>query len=143
MLPIRWIAPIVGALFALALVPLAFNEQDTSRSLRNSNITSDERLERRQTIVRLGIQRSDDALKLSSRDLDAVPAAEDVTGSVETTSPVVARPVIKTPGKSTRHFHRRSRPAVHSRVKHARAGNNFGGQRAWHIPKQEFKFNAN
>jgi hypothetical protein len=46
-------------------------------------MTSNERLERRQTIVRVGIQRNDDALKLSSRDLDAVPAAEDVSGSVE------------------------------------------------------------
>jgi len=141
MLPIRWLFPIVGALFALALVPLAFNAQDTSRSPRNSSIASDERPERRQTMVRLGFQRNDDELK-SPHDFDAVAAADDVSGSVAATSPVAAEPMIKAPAKSIRRFQRRSGLAVRHRVKHA-PGGNFGGRRAWYIPKQEFRFNAN
>ncbi|MFZ0096507.1 MAG: hypothetical protein WAK97_21515, partial [Pseudolabrys sp.] len=93
----------MGALFALALMPLAFNAQDKSGSLRNAGVTFNERSERRQTIVPLGVQRNDDELK-SSRDLAAVPA--DVTGSVEATSPVAATPVIKTPTRRIRHVSR-------------------------------------
>ena len=97
MLPIRWIVPIVGALFALALIPLAFNAQDKSGSLRNAGVTFNERSERRQTIVPLGVQRNDDELKLS-RDLAAVPA--DVTRSASRRAGIraarraVARPEI-------------------------------------------------
>ena len=140
MLPIRWIAPIVGALFALALMPLAFNAQDKSGSLRNAGVTFNERSERRQTIVPLGVQRNDDELK-SSRDLAAVPA--DVTGSVEATSPVAATPVIKTPTRRIRHVSCPPRAVVHKRAKHTLAANIFGGQRAWRISKPEFRFNAN
>jgi hypothetical protein len=92
MLPIRWILPIVGALFALALLPLAFSPRDTSRLLSNSVVVSNERPERRQTLVPLGIQRKE----LESRGLDApaidtvasLPAADVVTGSVDATTPV-------------------------------------------------------
>ena len=140
MLPIRWIVPIVGALFALALIPLAFNAQDKSGSLRNAGVTFNERSEHRQTIVPLGVQRNDDELK-SSRDLAAVPA--DVTGSVEATSPVAATPVIRTPARRIRHAGRPPRAVVHKRAKHALAANIFGGQRAWRISKPEFRFNAN
>lgn len=138
MLPIRWIVPIVGALFALALMPLAFNAQDKSGSLRNAGVTLNERSERRQAIVPLGVQRNDDELK-SSRDLDAVPA--DVTGSVEATSPVAATPVITPQARRIRHAGRP--PRVHKRAKHALAANIFGAQRAWRISKPEFRFNAN
>src|SRR5262249_59435798 len=69
MLPIRWILPIVGALFALALSPLAFTPRDSLRSLSNSVVVSNERPERRQTLVPLGIQRKE----LESRGFDAPP----------------------------------------------------------------------
>jgi hypothetical protein len=138
MLPIRWILPIVGALFALALLPLAFSPRDTSRLLSNSVVVSNERPQRRQTLVPLGIQRKE----LESRGLDApaidtvasLPAADVVTGSIDATTPS-----LKTTTKRTTHAPR----SVYRRARYARAANYFTGQRAWHLPKQEFKFNAN
>jgi hypothetical protein len=143
MLPIRWILPIVGALFALALLPLAFGPRDKSRLLSNSVVMSNERPERRQTIVPLGIQRKE----LESRGLDApaidtvasLSAADDVTGSIDVTTPVAAKPALKTTTKRTT----RVRRPIYRRAKYARAVSYFTGQRAWHLPKQELKFNAN
>ena len=143
MLPIRWILPIVGALFALALLPLAFSPRDTSRLLSNSVVVSNERPERRQTLVPLGIQRKE----LESRGLDApaidtvasLPAADVVTGSIDASTPVAAKPSLKTTTKRTTHAPR----SVYRRARYARAANYFTGQRTWHLPKQEFKFNAN
>jgi hypothetical protein len=140
MLPIRWILPVVGALFALALLPLAFSPRDTSRSLSNSVVMSNERPERRQTLVPLGIQRKE----LESRGLDApaidavasLSAADEVTGSIDATTPVAAKPALKPTIRRTSHVRR----PVYRRAKYARS---FTGQRAWHLPKQEFKFNAN
>jgi len=98
MLPIRWILPIVGALFALALLPLAFSPRDTSRLRSNSVVMLSERPERRQTLVPLGIQRNE----LKSRGLDApaidtvarLPAGDGVTGSIDATTPVAAKPTL-------------------------------------------------
>ena len=74
MLPIRWILPIVGALFALALLPLAFSPRDTSRLRSNSVVMSNERPERRQTLVPLGIQRKELELRgLDAHDARAAP----------------------------------------------------------------------
>jgi hypothetical protein len=143
MLPIRWILPIVGALFALALLPLAFGTRDTSRSLSNSVVVSNERPERRQTLVPLGIQ----SKELESRGLDApaidtvanLSAADDVTGSIDATAVRAAKPAPKTTTKHTTH----ARRPIYRRARHARAVNYFSGQRAWYLPKQEFRFNAN
>src|SRR5262245_57118679 len=131
MLPIRWILPIVGALFALALAPLAFGPQD---SVRNTSVASVERPEPRQTIVPAGMQRNDDDEK-TSPNLDA----GDVTGI---TIPVRAEPAIKPPSKRIRQVHRRSRKAVHQRAKQARVANFFGAQQARPIVKPDMKFNA-
>jgi hypothetical protein len=138
MLPIRWILPIVGALFALALAPLAFNRQDTSQSPRDDSIASIERPEPRQTIVPAGIQRIDDRL-ISSRNPDT---ADDATGTVQATTPVQAAAAPKTPPKSTRQVHRRSRTVVHQRVKRAKVANIFGGQQARRTPKPDWRLNV-
>ena len=143
MLPIRWILPIVGALFALALLPLAFGPHDTSLLRSNSVVMSNESPERRQTVVPLGIQREE----LQSRGLDAppidtvasLPAADDVTGNIGAISRIAAKPALKTTTERTTHVRR----PVYRRARYARAANNFAVQRAWHPPKQEFKFNAN
>ena len=133
MLPIRWILPIVGALFALALAPLAFNKQE-----KPDSIAFIERPEPRETIVPMGIQRTDDGLK-SSRNLDG---ADDLTGSVMATTPVAAASVVKSPAKRVRAAHRRSRAIVHPRAKQAMATDIFGGQRSRRMPKSNYKFNA-
>ena len=144
MLPIRWILPIVGALFALALLPLAFNPQHASRPLTNADIVPDERPEPRQTIVPIGIQR--DEMNASAFDAGAVdtvailPATGDVTGSIDATGPVSTKPALKTP---TKRLKRAQRPTIYHRAKYARTANRFIGQRAWHLPRQEFRFNAN
>ena len=137
MLPVRWTLPIVGALFALALLPWAFNAQDTSQSVRNTHIASLERPEPRQTIVPMGMQR-DDGFKSSP---NPVPA-HDVTGGIPATTPVAASPVVKTPAKRIRHVQRRSRTVAHQRAKQAMAADIFGGQRSRRAPKPDFKFNA-
>src|SRR5437870_2606648 len=83
MLPIRWILPIVGALFALALLPLVFNPHETQRSPINAVVISNERPERRQTIVPIGIQRKElnpSALDAAAVDTVASLPATDVTG---------------------------------------------------------------
>ena len=139
MLPIRWILPIVGALFALALLPLVFSTRETSRLL----VVSNERPERRQTLVPLGIQ----SKELESRGLDApaidavasLSASDEVTGSIDATAVRAAKPASKTTTKHTTH----ARRPIYSRARHARAVNYFSGQRAWYLPKQEFRFNAN
>jgi len=163
MLPIRWIVPIVGAFFALALMPLTFNVQDETGSLRNENIAYNEHPERRQTIVPLGIQRdghessgldavpadvtgsveatSSPADNPVIKPIDAVPA--DVTGSVEATSSPANTPVIKPIARRIRHAHRTSRVTVHQRAKHAPTARIFGGQRSSRIWNTEFRFNAN
>lgn len=142
MLPIRWILPIVGALFALALAPLAFSPQD---SARNTSVASVERPEPRQTIVPAGmqlkdpagIQRNDDDLKTSS-NLDV----GDVTGSMMPATPLRADPVIKSPSKRISHVQRRPRKVVHQRAKQARDANFFGAQQARRTAKPDMKFNA-
>ena len=143
MLPIRWILPIVGALFALALLPLAFSPRDTSRLRSNTVVMSSERPERRQTLVPLGIQRNQSELSgLDTPAIDTVaslPAADVVTGSIDAATPVAPKPALKTTTKRTTHAPR----PVYRRARYARAVNSFTGQRAWHLPKQEFKFNAN
>lgn len=139
MLPIRWIMPIVGALFALALLPWVF-----SPPFLKTNVMLNEHPGRQQAIVPIGIQRKE----LNTRDFDAppidtvasLPDARDVTGSADATSPVATKPTLKT---ATKHTKRVRRPTVYRRAKYARAATNFGSQRWWHIPKQEFKFNAN
>jgi hypothetical protein len=144
MLPIRWILPIAGALFALALLPLVFSPRDTSRSSSDSVVMSNERPVQRQTIVPIGIQREE----LKSRALDvpaidtvaSLPTTDDMTGSVGATRPVAAKPALKTTTKRTKHVRP---PTVYRRARYARAATHFGGQRAWQQPKQEFKFNAN
>jgi hypothetical protein len=143
MLPIRWILPIVGALFALALLPFAFSPRDTSRSLSSSVVISNERPERRQTLVPRGIQRKD----LEARGLDApaidtvasLAVADDVTGNIDATVLGTAKPALKATTKRTTH----ARRPIYRRARHARAANYFASQRVWHLPKQEFKFNAN
>jgi len=137
MLPIRWILPIVGALFALALAPLAFNRQDTSQSPSN-DLASIERPEPRQTIVPVGMQRIDDRL-ISSRNPDP---ADDATGTVQAVIPVQVAAAPKTPPKSTRQVHRRSRTVVHQRVKRANVANIFGGQQARRTPKPDWRLNV-
>jgi hypothetical protein len=143
MLPIRWILPIVGALFALALSPLAFTPRDSLRSLSNSVVVSNERPERRQTLVPLGIQRKE----LESRGFDApaidtvtnLSVADDMTGSIDAPALDAVKPALKATTKRVTH----TRRPVYRRARYARAVNNSTGQRAWHLPKQEFKFNAN
>ena len=133
----RWCA------FRAGTLPLAFNPRDTSRLRSNSVVTSNERPERRQTLVPLGIQRKE----LGSRGLDApaidtvasLPVADVVTGRIDATAPVAAKPALKTTTKRTTHAPR----PVYRRARYARAANYFTGQRPWHLPKQEFKFNAN
>jgi hypothetical protein len=137
MLPIRWILPIVGALFALALAPLAFNRQDTSQSPPNDSFASIERPEPRQTIVPVGVQRNDDASN-STRNPDT---ADDATASVQATTPVQAAAAPKTTPKSTRQVPRRSRTVVHQRVKRANVANIFGGQQARRTPKPDWRLN--
>ena len=134
MLPIRWILPIVGALFALALAPLVFGPQD---SVRNTSVASVERPEPRQTIVPAGMQRNNDDEK-TSPNLDA----GDVTGNIQPTIPVRAEPAIKSPSKRIRHVQRRSRKVVHQRAKQARVADFFGTQQARRTVKPDMKFNA-
>jgi len=143
MLPIRWILPIVGVLFALALLPLLFNPHDASESPIDTVVISNERPEPRQTIVPIGIQRKE----LSARAFDAAPIdtvaslpAADVTGSIDATGPISTKAAHKTATKRLRHVHR---PTIYYRAKYARSANHLSGQRAWHLPKQEFRFNAN
>jgi hypothetical protein len=144
MLPIRWILPIVGALFALALLPLAFNPHHTSRPPANTDVARDERPEPRQTIVPIGIQRTEknaSALDMAPVDTVAIlPAVADVTGSADATGPVSTKSAFKTTTKRIKHARR---PAIYHRATYARRANRLSGLRAWHLPKQEFKFNAN
>jgi len=137
MLPIRWILPIVGALFALALVPLAFSPQD---SVRNTSVASVEPPEPRQTIVAAGLQRNDrndDDVKTSPN-----PDAGDVTGYIQLTTPVRAEQVTKPPSKRLMHVQRRSRKVVHQRANQARVANSFGAQPGRRTAKPDTKFNA-
>jgi hypothetical protein len=137
MLPIRWILPIVGALFALALAPLVLSPQD---SVRNTSVASVERPEPRQTIVPAGLQRNDrndDDVKTSPD-----PDAGDVTGNVQPTTSVRAEQVSKPPSKRIRHVQRRSRKVVHQRAKQPRVANFFGAQQGRRTAKPDMKFNA-
>ena len=135
MLPIRWIWPIVGALFALALAPLAFSPQD---SVRNTSVASVERPEPRQTIVPAGLQRRhDDDVWIPPH-----PDAGDVTGNVQPTAPVRAEQVTKPPSRRITHVQRRSRKVLHQRAKQARVANFFGAQQARRPAKPDMKFNA-
>src|SRR5262245_61426130 len=113
MLPIRWISPIVGALFALALLPLAFNPHRTSRPRTNTDVVQDARPEPRQTIVRIGIQPKDmNASAVDAEPVDTVanlPATGDVTGSADSTHPVSIKPALKATTKRVKHAHR---PAI-------------------------------
>jgi hypothetical protein len=141
MLPIRWILPIVGALFALALAPLAFSPQD---SARNTSVASVERPEPRQTIVPAGMQLKDPAgIQRNDDDLKTSPNLDvgDMTSSILAT-PVRAEPVIKSPSKRIRHVQRRPRKVVHQRANQARDANFFGAQQARRTAKPDMKFNA-
>jgi hypothetical protein len=142
MLPIRWILPIVGALFALALAPLAFSPQD---SARNTSVASVERPEPRQTIVPAGMQLKDPAgMQRNDDDLKTSPNLDvgDVTGSIQPATPLRAEPVIKSPSKRIKHVQSRSRKLVHQRAKQARVANFFGAQQARRTAKPDMKFNA-
>jgi len=141
MLPVRWILPIVGALFALALAPLAFSPQE---SARNPSVASVERPEPRQTIVPagmqlndpVGMQRNEDHLKTAT-NLDV----GDATASVLPETPLHAEPVIKSPSKRIRHV-QRPRKVVHQRTRQAGVANFFGAQQARRTAKPDMKFNA-
>jgi hypothetical protein len=139
MLPIRWILPIVGALFALALVPLAFSPQD---SVRNTSVASIEWPEPRQTIVPAGLQRNDRIEDDVRTSPDPNPDAADVTGNIQPTTPDRAEQVTKPPSKRIRHVQSRSRKVVHRRAKQARVANFFGAQQARRTPRPDMKFNA-
>jgi hypothetical protein len=141
MLPIRWILPIVGALFALALAPLVLSPQD---SVKHMSVASVERPEPRQTIVWAGMQRNEAAMPRSEDDEKKSPDLEagDVTGTIQPTIPVRAEPAIKSQSKRIRHVQRRSRKAVHQRPKQAPVDNFFGAQQERRTAKPDTKFNA-
>ena len=134
MLPIRWILPIVGALFALALAPLAYSPQD---SVRSTSVASVERPEPRQTIIAAGLQRNDDDVKTPPD-----PDAGDVIGNIQPTTPFRTEQVTKPPSKRLRHVQRRSRKVVHQRASQARVANSFGAQPGRRTAKPDTKFNA-
>jgi hypothetical protein len=137
MLPIRWILPIVGALFALALAPLGFSPQD---SVRNTSVAFVERPEPRQTIVPAGLQRNDRIEDADRTSPD--PDAADVTGNIQPATPDRAEQVTTPPSKRIRHVQRRSRKVVHQQAKQPRVANFFGAQQARRTPKPDMKFNA-
>jgi hypothetical protein len=144
MLPIRWILPIVSAFFALALLPLAFNPHHTSRPITDTDVVPHERPQPRQTIVPIGIQRTEmNASVVDMGPVDTVailPAPGDVTGSADATGPVSTKPALATTVKRMKPARR---PAIYHRAKYARAASRLNGQRTWHLPKQVFRFNAN
>jgi hypothetical protein len=134
MLPVRWILPIVGALFALALVPLAFSPQDSMRS------TS--RLLSARNLGRLSFRRACSVVMMMTYG-SPHPDAGDVTGNVQPTAPVRAEQVTKPPSKRITHLQRRSRKVLHQRAKkEARVANVFGAQQARRTAKPDMKFNA-
>jgi hypothetical protein len=137
MLPIRWILPIVGALFALALAPLGFSPQD---SVQNTSVAFVERPEPRQTIVPAGLQRNDRIEDADRTSPD--PDAADVTGNIQPATPDRAEQVTTPPSKRIRHVQRRSRKVVHQQAKQPRVANFFGAQQARRTPKPDMKFNA-
>jgi len=144
MLPVRWILPIVGALFALALAPLAFSPQD---SARNTSVASVERPEPRQTIVPAGVQLKDPAGMHNDDDLKISPNLDvgDVTSSIQPATPLRAEPVITSPSKRVKLVQRRSRKLVHQGAKQAPVANFFGAQQAQQArrtAKPDMKFNA-
>lgn len=144
MLPVRWILPIVGALFALALAPLAFSPQD---SARNTSVASVERPEPRQTIVPAGVQLKDPAGMHNDDDLKISPNLDvgDVTSSIQPATPLRAERVITSPSKRVKLVQRRSRKLVHQGAKQAPAANFFGAQQAQQArrtAKPDMKFNA-
>jgi hypothetical protein len=144
MLPVRWILPIVGALFALALAPLAFSPQD---SARNTSVASVERPEPRQTIVPAGVQLKDPAGMHNDDDLKISPNLDvgDVTSSIQPATPLRAERVITSPSKRVKLVQRRSRKLVHQGAKQAPAANFFGAQQAQQArraAKPDMRFNA-
>src|SRR5262249_40946392 len=140
--PILWLFPFASILLLFVLVPLAFNAKDELRPVQTVRMTSNERPER-QTV---GSQRNDDGLN-SSRDLvgtsigntkepaaatlAGLPTPDDLAGSAGATEPVQTTTAIKRPVKGIRQRHRPSRVAFYHR-----------GQRGWHIPKPNLRFNA-
>jgi hypothetical protein len=177
MLPVRWIFPIVGVLFALALIPMVFDPPNPS--MRKVDNTRNERSERPQAIVPAGVQ-SNAPVGIEGNNNELKPAPDrgavaarkdtanvtadiaspstvnantDMTGSVPAApakiltanalaieSPAAAASETKAPAKPARHVSRRFRVAA---IQRAKGRTSYYGQRAWHVPPQDFKFNAN